>query len=438
MAVAEKNNVSNAASAGDTEEKLLLPLPKWKIWYIMVVIFILLFFDFATRVVVGPLFPLIKAEFNLSDAQLGLLNTVTLIMVTVLAMPLSYVIDRWRRGKMMSLMAIVWSLASLVSGLATSFGMLLTGRAALGVAEASYNSGGQTMIMATIKKRRRTTVTGFLYTGMMLGIAGGMALGGVLGAKYGWRNTLMILAVPGILFGILAWFMPDFKNPDKGAAGQGAGTGIGAVLKAFITNKSVMLMVVAYALVNFLIYTTLSWLPTYLIRYDGMDIARAGSMAGVVMVTALVAMPIGGWLGDMAARKSARTKILVILIATTVGTIADAFAVLLNFWPLFIVGALGVSTLIPPQQVSLQELVPAHQRASVFGFYYAGVFILGGLWAPFAVGAMSDAADLKMAFWVAIGIAAVAIIVYAFVYKAFNKDYFRARQQEQDAAALQK
>ncbi|MFA5065238.1 MAG: MFS transporter [Dehalococcoidia bacterium] len=436
MAVAEKTNVSNAGGAGDTEEKLLLPLPKWKIWYIMVVIFILLFFDFATRVVVGPLFPLIKAEFNLTDAQLGLLNTVTLIMVTVLAMPLSYVIDRWRRGKMMSLMAIVWSLASLVSGLATNFGVLLTGRAALGVAEASYNSGGQTMIMATIKKRRRTTVTGFLYTGMMLGIAGGMALGGVLGAKYGWRNTLLILAVPGLLFGILAWFMPDFKNPAKSA--QGAGAGIGAVLKSFVTNKSVMLMVIAYAFVNFLIYTTLSWLPTYLIRYDGMDIAKAGSMAGVVMVTALIAMPIGGWLGDMAARKSARTKILVILLATTIGTIADAFAVLFNFWPLFIVGALGVSTLIPPQQVSLQELVPAHQRASVFGFYYAGIFILGGLWAPFAVGAISDAVDLKTAFWVAIGIAAVAIIVYAFVYKSFNNDYFRARQQEQDAAALQK
>jgi len=99
------------------------------------------------------------------------------------------------------------------------------------------------------------------------------------------------------------------------------------------------------------------------------------------------------------------------------------------------IGTIGYGLIVPAQQVSLQELVPAHQRASVFGFYFAGVFILGGLWAPYVIGAISDAIDLKVAFWVATGIAAIAIILYPLVYKFFNNDYVRARQLEQEVAA---
>jgi len=436
MSAVKNTNVVNAGStsnASDTEEKLLLPLPKWKIWYIMVVIFILLFFDLATRSVVGPLFPLIKKEFGLLDYQLGLLSTVTMGTVMILAIPLSYLIDRWRRGKMMSLMAILWSVASIISGLANGFAMLLTGRAVLGVAEASYNSAGQTMIMATIKKRLRTTITGFLYTGMTLGMAGGLVLGGWLGASYGWRNTLIILAIPGIIFGIIAWFMPDYKNLPRPAGGpsETSSKGFGEMIKSFLINKSVMLMVIAYAFILFIIYTIVSWLPTYLIRFAGMDVSTAGTMSGLVILIGLFAMPLGGWLGDLAARKSARAKITVILSSAIIAVVGAICALLFNVWPLFIFTSIGVNLLIPAQQVTLQELVPSHQRASVFGFYYTGTLILGGLWAPFAIGAISDASDLKIAFWVGVGIATISVILYPLVYKFFNNDYARARQQEQ-------
>ena len=423
--------------APDQQDELLLALPKWKIWYVMIVIFILLFFDFASRVVISPLFPLIKEEFSLSDSQLGLLNTVVLITIAVLAMPLSYLIDRWRRGKMMSLMAILWSAASIVSGIAGNFAVLLTGRAFLGVAEASYNSAGQAMIMATIKKHLRTTVTGLLYTGMTLGMAGGMALGGLLGATYGWRLSLILMAIPGIIFGILAWFIPDYKNQPRNITTQGHSTAnnFKSTMIMIFKNKTVMVLVVSYAMVNFLIYTIVSWLPTYLIRFGGMNIATAGSVTGIVLLTGLIAMPAGGWLGDIAARRSAKTKILIIIVAVILAVVANSIAVLFTFWPLFIVVSLAVNLLVPAQQVCLQEVVPLNQRATVFGFYYAGIFILGGLWAPLVIGAISDAMNLKIAFAVSIGIAAVATILYPLAYKFFDNDFNQARRVEQDIAS---
>ncbi len=69
------------------EEKLLLPLPKWKLWYTMIVLYLLYFLDFATRAVISPMFPILKKEFDLSDSQLGWLSTIVLAVVCVLAIP---------------------------------------------------------------------------------------------------------------------------------------------------------------------------------------------------------------------------------------------------------------------------------------------------------------------------------------------------------------
>ena len=421
----ENDKISNGA-----DEKLLLPLPGWKVWYVMVIIGILLFIDMATRNVVGPLFPLIKKEFNLLDSQLGLINTVVLIIVTVLAMPLSYLIDRWSRSKMASLMAIIWSIGSLVSGWASSFIVLLLGRGLLGVAEASYNSVGQTYIMAAVKKKFRATVTGFLTMGMTLGIAGGALLGGSLGSAYGWRNTLLILAIPGIIFGILAWFLPDYKSVVKTKSGTSSVVGFGTTLKELFKNKSVVLIVIGGGLVNYLVYTIISWLPTYLMRFKEMSMAQAGEMTGLVLVAGIVGAPLGGWLGDFAGRKNNRGKIVVIIVAAILTALSTFGGVLFDFWPLFILTVLFIYLLIPSAYVAIQELVPAHQRASAFGFYYSGVFILGVAWAPWAAGAISDATNLRISFWVAAAVVSVSIILFVATYYSYKGDYENARKRE--------
>lgn len=92
MADKQENN-------NNQEEKLLLPLPKWKFWYVMIVLYVLYFLDFATRAVVSPMFPILKQDLGLSDAQLGWLSTIVLARVGLLSIPLSYMIDRSGCGR---------------------------------------------------------------------------------------------------------------------------------------------------------------------------------------------------------------------------------------------------------------------------------------------------------------------------------------------------
>ena len=97
-------------------------------WLVFALTFGLLISDYMARQVLNAVFPLLKAQWSLSDGQLGLLSGVVAIMVGVLTFPLSLAADRWGRVRSLTLMAILWSLATLLCAAAQSFEAMLIGR----------------------------------------------------------------------------------------------------------------------------------------------------------------------------------------------------------------------------------------------------------------------------------------------------------------------
>ncbi len=418
-------------SSSSDNDNLILKLSKWKIWYMMVVLYVLYLLDFATRSVISPMFPLLKAELGLTDTQLGWLGTAVLAAIGLLAIPLSYILDRWKRGKMISLMAIVWSIGSFTSGLATNFGQLIASRAVLGVGEASFASGGQSLVMASIKKSRRATVTGAWMTATAVGTAVGMLVGGAVAIKFGWRNAFMAVAIPGILFGILAWFMADYKNPPRNATADGKSLSFGSIMKDIIKNKTVVYLCVAYGISNLFAMSIIYWLPTYFNRYMGMDVAMAGTLTAAIMLTSLIASPVGGLIGDRISRNKPRNKALFICICVIISITGFACAVAFKIWPLFGIVTFCTYAFMPVQQTAIQEVVPYYQRATAYGLYVFSALFLGGLWGPVMTGAISDVSNLDTAMWVNGAILLVALIAFLIMYKTFDADYYNARKLEQ-------
>ena len=191
------------------------------------------------RSVIGPMTPALKSSLGLSDTEIGWLMSVVLIGVAVFALPLSMVMDRWRRSKMVALISIVWSAASVFSGFCINFGQLLATRALVGIGEAGFVSGGMALIVGMVRKARRAFVTGIWAAAIPLGSAVGFLVGGWVTKSWGWQAAFWAIAVPGILFGILAWFMPDYKinKETLEKAGSGRSTAIMATLKEMVTNQ---------------------------------------------------------------------------------------------------------------------------------------------------------------------------------------------------------
>src|SRR3972149_9080383 len=95
----------------------------------LVVLALVNFVNYIARQIIFPLFSLIKADFALSDLQLGLLGTVFSIVHALGTLPLGWLADRTSRVKVISYGVLFWSGATFLSGLAGSFRSLLAGRA---------------------------------------------------------------------------------------------------------------------------------------------------------------------------------------------------------------------------------------------------------------------------------------------------------------------
>src|SRR5204863_10031758 len=108
--------------------------------------------------VIVSMFPHLKAQWSLSDAQLGTLVAIISIVVAIGTIPLSLLADRWSRVKSMFVMALVWSLATIGCAFAQSYGQLLFMRGVVGLGEAAYGAAGAALLATVFPGRLRSTV----------------------------------------------------------------------------------------------------------------------------------------------------------------------------------------------------------------------------------------------------------------------------------------
>ena len=87
--------------------------------FVLVVLFLLYMLNFADRALMSIVVEPMKQALNFNDAQIGATQSIFLLGVALLMIPGSILVERWSRRKMLGLMAIVWSLATLATGMGT-------------------------------------------------------------------------------------------------------------------------------------------------------------------------------------------------------------------------------------------------------------------------------------------------------------------------------
>src|SRR6187551_2491329 len=117
-------------------------------WVVFALTFGLLLSDYMSRQVLNAVFPLLKSEWALTDAQLGLLSGIVALMVGLLTFPLSLLADRFGRVKSLALMALLWSLATLGCAVAQDYQQMFIARLMVGVGEAAYGSVGIAVVIS--------------------------------------------------------------------------------------------------------------------------------------------------------------------------------------------------------------------------------------------------------------------------------------------------
>src|SRR6266852_5048031 len=170
--------------------------------------------NYLDRYVTAATLPLILADLAISDAQGGLLQSLFIVAYSLACVPAGWLGDVGSRLRLAAIGVFVWSLATVASGLAPTYGWLLLARAVIGVGEASYAVVTPSLLSDCYPAARRGRVLGIFYAAIPVGTALGYVLGGLVGERFGWRAAFFVAGAPGMA---LAFVLLLLAEPSRGA-----------------------------------------------------------------------------------------------------------------------------------------------------------------------------------------------------------------------------
>ena len=276
----------------NTPEKT--PLYSWYALALLMVIYVLNFLD---RTIIYILFPLIKKEMDFSDTQLALLGTTSfVIFYTILGIPFGRYADRGSRTRLIAIGVVIWSLFSGLTAFANDFWTLFACRVMVGVGEATLGPAAISLLSDYFPPLRRATVTSIYSMGIAIGAGLAALLGGSL-SQFGWRTAFMIIGFPGMIFGVLAFFL---REPARTVNVGAVDTNYSRTdWKKLLTNKAFILLCLGYALLGLATNNLSIWGATFYSRLHNFDLPTIGFWGGVLTLTAgIPATLLGGAIAD--------------------------------------------------------------------------------------------------------------------------------------------
>jgi MFS family permease len=366
----------------------------WRAHYVLIVCTLLYVVNYMDRQVFAVILQPMKLDLGLTDAQCGLASTVLIIGMAFFSFPVSYLIDRWSRRKAIGIMAILWSVFTFATGLAKSFTAVLIPRALVGLGEAGFVPGGTAMISASYPKETRGRAMGIFHIAIPLGAAAGVILGGIISSRMGWRTPFLFFAFPGIILGILAFFMKDYKTVDDHRAAGGI-KNFYLALASVLKLPTMRWYYIGLGIAVFMTSSVLIWLPSLMMRVMNISEAKAGMILGGIGLAAIIGAPLGGFLADFWQKKNPRGRMYVPAVAYLISGTLLVLVVLTGFSTLGIALAviygIAAAMAMPAIAAISQDVVPVAHKGLSMGLAIFAQYMLGGAWGPYVVGAVSDA-----------------------------------------------
>jgi MFS family permease len=372
--------------------------------YVFILLFLLYLFDYADRMVVSSMFTSIQADWNITDTQCGWLVSVIYLAIGLLTFPVSVMVDRWSRTKTIGIMAIVWSIATAACALTGNYVQLFMARIFIGFGEAGYAPGGSAMISGMYPLEKRSKMMGLWNASIPLGSAIGVTMGGIIAQTLGWKHAFGIVAVPGLIIAILFLFVKDYKTVDLSFVNK-SNNKIKMekkdMIREFITKPSVIFTYFGMAAVVFVTTAMIVWLPKFFEIEHGLDRKTAGTLAGAVMVLALIGAPFGGFLID----KWRKTQPLARLLFPAISTFISAILLFIAFFllqgtgqiiVLFMFGVI-IMTFIAGAAAVTQDVIHPGLRATSYAIAVVVQNLLGSFTAPIIVAKISSQSGIKTA-----------------------------------------
>ena len=257
-------------------------------------------FAFIDRQIPSMLVEPIKQDFNLTDSQIALLGGAAFsIFYAIMALPIGYAVDRYKRTKVLGTGIFLWSLMTALAGLANSFGKLFGARIGVAVGEAVMAPISVSLVSDSFPENKQGKPMGIITAGVYIGIGitllgGGFlidyltSIGGItlplIGYLKPWQATFMIVGIPGLVLAIAAFYLKEPRRVEEQVDSNHLVDKKNVFLHLKEHRKTLIPMFGGLIFMALIFYSFSFWAPTMMIRTFDISLTEVGFILGMITI----------------------------------------------------------------------------------------------------------------------------------------------------------
>lgn len=262
-----------------------------------------LFINYIDRGNLATVGPQIQADLNLSATRYGALLSAFYLTYTLGQFPAGWLADRYGAKLVLGAGALLWSVATILTGFAGGFITLLALRLLLGIGESVGFTTISKLIATRVPAEHVGIANGVIGFGYLVGPAVGTLFGGLLLAHFGWRGVFIVFGAASFLW-LVPWrrvVVPEvtLKSPQPLTEAAAVAPSTSAILR----ERSLWGASLGHFCGNYNFYFILGWLPTYLEKARGFTVAEMTAVASSAYAINAAAALFAGWAIDHWVRK---------------------------------------------------------------------------------------------------------------------------------------
>jgi MFS transporter, FSR family, fosmidomycin resistance protein len=358
-----------------------------------------------------PLFPLIKAEFAISYAELGLLLTLFNVATAAAQVPAGFLTDRiGARALLLAGLALMAGAIGLL-GASDTYGLMLALVVLAGIGNSVVHPTDYVIMSGSIEPHWLARAFSIHTFAGNLGFTVAPITMIALAALAGWRGALMLaglFAVP--VLAALAVFGRDLQNRARSRPKPGGAAPTPVSSRRLLLSAPILLLLLFYMLMAMVTSGVQSFSVTALVTVHKIDLGAATTVLTAFLIASSAGILLGGLLADRTRRYALLSVLafggagLLLLLPGLVALPAIALTLL------FALAGLLQGSVRPARDMMVRAVTPEGAVGRVFAFVMTGLNV-GAAITPFLFGLILDLGEPQLLFWLLATFFALAVIV---------------------------
>lgn len=381
----------------------------------------------------------ITKDLQLTPVQLGLVFSAFGWTYAALQIPGGLLVDRIKPRVLYALCLIAWSAVTLLQGFMKGFGMLFGLRLATGAFEAPSFPINNRVVTAWFPDKERASAIATYTSGQFIGLAFLTPVLTTIEHFLTWRGLFIITGLIGIIWGGVWYFF--YRDPlEHSKVNQAELDHIekgGGVLNRSATNnkektsfswnnlrevfihRKLWGIYIGQFCATSTMWFFLTWFPTYLVKYRGLNFLKSGFLASVPFLAAFAGVLLSGFLSDFLIKKKVSVNVarktpiivgLILSISIIGANYVDSTALIILFMTIAFFGN-GLAAI---SWVFVSTLAPKH-LIGVTGGVFNFIGNLSSVVVPLAIGFLVSGGNFAPALIFVGALACIGACSYIFL-----------------------